>query len=437
MKVAMLTPVVWGAPGPDSLREDQAALLAGSLMRRGLDVMLLAAANGGEATGRGNGAGWLRCPDMARLFERSHEFDLIHSHLELPPAACRNLNGTPLLTTIYGGPAGQSHASRDQAALKSFYVAAGPTANKKASDFLATIYPGVDLSYFTFQPDRDEYLLFCGPIRADSGIRKSLEIAEQSGRRLILTGTVEDPGFFQREVEPHLVGGRVIFVDAAGPEQRRDLLRRAYALLLPNGPTQPCSVAAAQALACGTPVLAVDQGSLSGIVDHGTSGFLADDHAVLANFVPQVASLDRRECRRRAEERFGSDRLASDYLDVYRRVLEQMGREDHRPWGFYEILVGAPDHQVKRITVYPGQRLSYQRHFQRSEHWFVLNGTAVVTRNGRTTSYAPGRSVEIPVGTWHRVWNPGDRNMVFIEVQTGDYFGEDDIERLEDDYGRV
>ena len=112
-------------------------------------------------------------------------------------------------------------------------------------------------------------------------------------------------------------------------------------------------------------------------------------------------------------------------------------QEDQRPWGFYEILSDKTDHKVKRITVYPGQRLSYQRHHRRSEHWYVVSGWGVVTQNGREVELAAGKAVDLPVETWHRIRNSGNENLVFIEVQTGEYFGEDDIERVEDDYGRV
>lgn len=111
--------------------------------------------------------------------------------------------------------------------------------------------------------------------------------------------------------------------------------------------------------------------------------------------------------------------------------------KDFRPWGFYEVLTDMPDHRVKRITVYPGQRLSYQRHFRRSEHWHVLSGTAEVIKDLEGVERVSGQSIDIPVGTWHRVRNLGPENLVFIEIQVGDYFGEDDIERSEDDYGRV
>lgn len=120
------------------------------------------------------------------------------------------------------------------------------------------------------------------------------------------------------------------------------------------------------------------------------------------------------------------------------KTIEPAERENLRPWGFYEILSDSSDHKVKRITVFPDSRLSYQRHFQRSEHWYVVRGKAVVTVDGRDIELAPGRSVDLPVKTWHRVRNPDAReDLVFIEVQTGEYFGEDDIERSEDDYGRA
>ena len=111
--------------------------------------------------------------------------------------------------------------------------------------------------------------------------------------------------------------------------------------------------------------------------------------------------------------------------------------EDHRPWGYYKVLADEPDHKVKRIVVYPGQRLSLQRHRRRSEHWYFVEGVAIVTRGKEDIHVQGGGSVDLPQGSWHRISNPGKEDTVFIEVQTGDYFGEDDIARAEDDYGRL
>ncbi len=107
-----------------------------------------------------------------------------------------------------------------------------------------------------------------------------------------------------------------------------------------------------------------------------------------------------------------------------------------RPWGSYEVVDEGPGFQVKRLSVRPGQRLSYQRHSSRSEHWYVVSGHGVVTLDGAAVDVTPGTAVDVPVGMAHRAECVGDDDLVVIEVQTGSYLGEDDIERLDDDYGR-
>jgi mannose-6-phosphate isomerase len=109
---------------------------------------------------------------------------------------------------------------------------------------------------------------------------------------------------------------------------------------------------------------------------------------------------------------------------------------DRRPWGTYTVLEEDRGFKVKRIEVLPGKRLSYQKHARRAEHWFVVEGTAKVTLDDKEITVAAGEAIDIPIGSAHRVENPGDANLVFIEVQRGDYLGEDDIVRLQDDFGR-
>ena len=116
---------------------------------------------------------------------------------------------------------------------------------------------------------------------------------------------------------------------------------------------------------------------------------------------------------------------------------EENNREDHRPWGYYQILSDEPDHKVKRIVIYPGKRLSLQRHKLRTEHWYIVSGEAIVTLDSRQIPLETGHAVDIPNEAAHRIMNPGTENLVLIEVQTGDNFDEDDIVRLEDDFGRA
>jgi mannose-6-phosphate isomerase-like protein (cupin superfamily) len=110
---------------------------------------------------------------------------------------------------------------------------------------------------------------------------------------------------------------------------------------------------------------------------------------------------------------------------------------ERRPWGSYTVLEDAGTHKVKRIVVEPGRRLSYQRHAHRAEHWFVVCGAGVVTLDGDERRLGVGDAVDIACGAAHRIENDGTDDLVFVEVQHGTSFEEDDIERLEDDFGRA
>ncbi len=111
-------------------------------------------------------------------------------------------------------------------------------------------------------------------------------------------------------------------------------------------------------------------------------------------------------------------------------------RFDRRPWGTFTVLDEGEGYKVKRIEVLPGKRLSYQQHARRAEHWMVVAGSATVTLDGRDIPLGAGDTVDIAVGAAHRVANLGRDTLVFIEIQRGDYLGEDDIVRLEDDFNR-
>ena len=110
---------------------------------------------------------------------------------------------------------------------------------------------------------------------------------------------------------------------------------------------------------------------------------------------------------------------------------------EERPWGSFTVLDEAENYKVKRIEVLPEKRLSYQKHQRRAEHWMVVAGVAKVTLDGREITVATGGVVDVPIGAAHRIENIGSDKLIFIEIQRGSYFGEDDIQRLQDDYGRI
>jgi mannose-6-phosphate isomerase len=117
-------------------------------------------------------------------------------------------------------------------------------------------------------------------------------------------------------------------------------------------------------------------------------------------------------------------------------ALENMS-DENRPWGYFQVLEESASHKVKRIVVNPGKRLSLQRHHHRAEHWYAVEGKGLATIDGKDVVLTKGNAIDIARGVLHRVAALSSEPFVFIEIQTGEYFGEDDIERIEDDFGRI
>ncbi len=450
MKIAMLSPIAWRTPPRDyGPWENIVSLLTEGLVRRGVDVTLFATGDS-ETRGRLISVSpkgyeedkdllpkvW-ECLHISELFERGDEFDVIHNHFDYLPLTYMNMTSTPVVTTIHGFSSPRILPVFKKYNDRAYYVAISEADKNPELNYIATIHHGIDLVQFSFRPDAGDYLLFFGRIHHEKGTKECIEIAKKTGMRLIIAGIIQDERYFEREVRPYLDNDRIIYVGSAGPDKRNELLGQAYALLHPINFDEPFGLSVIEAMACGTPVIAVKRGSMPEVIADGRTGFLVTSVDEMAEAVPRIREIDRAKCRRWIEDSFSVDRMVDQYIRTYEKIRQEGRREDHRPWGFYYILADEIDHKVKKITVYPHQRLSYQRHTHRSEHWYVFNGQAVVTKNGKDRTLTSGQAIDLPVGTWHRIRNPGDDNLVFIEIQTGDYFGEDDIERSEDDYGRV
>nr|HMN69684.1 cupin domain-containing protein [Bdellovibrionales bacterium] len=137
--------------------------------------------------------------------------------------------------------------------------------------------------------------------------------------------------------------------------------------------------------------------------------------------------------------RKGSSQKVKELVDTMKEAGQIEATEhpfETRPWGGFVVLADQREFKAKKITIDPGGQLSYQSHTKRAEHWVIISGTAEFTLNDAKRIVKPGESVYVPIGAKHRMRNPGDEPLIFVEVQTGSYFGEDDIRRFEDDYNR-
>ena len=450
MHIAMLSPIAWRTPprhyGP---WENVASLLTEGLVARGHDVTLFATADSQTSgtlhavCGRGYEEDpaivpkvW-ECLHISELFDHAGEFDIIHNNFDFLPLTYTGLINTPVITTIHGFSSPGILPVYRKYNKKSFYVSISDADRAPDLDYIKTIHHGIDISQFDFRPEPEDYLLFFGRFHHDKGAKEAIEIARTCRRKLVMAGIIQDEDYFKKHVKPFIDDRQVIYVGSAGPEKRNDLLGKAAALLHPINFNEPFGLSVIESMACGTPVIAINRGSMSELIQDGKNGFLVSNTDEAIKAVERVKGIDRAYCRKTVEDNFTIDRMVEKYIAVYEQVLEKTKREDQRPWGFYQVLADEDTYKSKRIVVYPGKRLSLQRHQHRDEHWFVLSGQAMLSVDDNEIILTAGQSVDIPRKALHRIENTGSENLAFIEVQTGDYFGEDDIERLEDDFGRI
>ena len=448
MKIAMLSPLSWRTPprhyGP---WENVVSLITEQLVSMGIEVTLFAT---GDSITKAELA-WVceraysedstldakawECLHIAELFKRADEFDLIHNHYDFLPLSYSGFTHTPVVTTIHGFSSPAILPVYKKYNDSTHYVAISEADKCAELDYIATIHHGIDLEQFSFFEAAGDYLLFFGRIHPDKGVSDAIEVAAKTGKRLVIAGIVQDENYFREQVEPFIDGSMVEYIGSVGPEKRQQVLGGALAMLHLIHFDEPFGLSVVESMACGTPVIAFGKGSMPEIIRHGCTGFIVDDVNAAVLAVGQIDTINRSDCRDEVEQRFTNKHMAHKYVEVYHKILED--RENYRPWGHYEDMLERDDHKIKELIVNPGERLSLQKHQRRAEHWTVVSGEALVTVAMEEILLKPGQSVDVPRGAIHRIMNPGLIPAVLVEVQMGDYFGEDDIIRLEDDYDRV
>lgn len=335
MKIAILSPIAWRTPpreyGP---WEQVASNVAEGLTQAGMDVTLFATGDSitkaalesvcktGYAEDPSVNAKVWECLHISHLMEQAHKFDIIHNHFDFLPLTYSQLTDTPMVTTIHGFSSPDILPVYKKYNDSSYYVSISNSDRSPELHYTATVYNGIHTEDFRFNDSPDDYLLFFGRIHPDKGTRESIKIARQAKRRLIISGLVQDEDYFCEQVSPFIDGDQVIYMGNSGPEQRNRLLGHAYALLHPISFDEPFGLSVAEAMLCGTPVIAFNRGSMPELVRDGKTGFLTAgvDEAVEA--VRQIPAIDRNYCRSWAENRFSDKEMVRNYIDVYENILQ-------------------------------------------------------------------------------------------------------------------
>ena len=340
----MLSPIAWRTPprhyGP---WERFVSLLTEALVEKGVDVTLFATADsktrarlhaicerGYEEDKSIDPKVW-ECLHISEVFERAGaatEFDIIHNSFDFLPLTYSGLVSIPVLTTIHGFSSPKILPVYRKYNGKVFYVSISDADRSPELDYIATIHHGIDLENFTFRPEGGDYLLFFGRIHNDKGTREAIEIAKRASRKLVIAGVVQDREYFERWVEPHINGERqknITYVGSAGPELRDELLGNAYALLHPINFDEPFGFSVVESMACGTPVIAMNRGSMPELIENGVNGLLVSSLEEAVDAVEKVEKIDRARCRKTVEERFTAENMADQYIKVYKRIIEKAG----------------------------------------------------------------------------------------------------------------
>jgi len=336
VKIGMLAPIAWRTPpvhyGPWEL---VTSLITEGLVALGIDVTLFATADS-ETTAELDavcalpyaenpeldGRVW-EALHVAHALRRSGEFDLVHNNLDWLPLSFAELCAAPMVTTIHGfsNRAILPAYRAAQAAGRSAYVSISDSDRVPDLDYAATVYHGIDLSALPFSADGGDDLVILGRIHPDKGTADAIDIARLAGRRLLICGIVQDHDYFAERVRPHIDDDKVVYVGSIGSEQRAQVLGSAHALLHPIAFDEPFGLSVVESMACGTPVVAYQRGSMAEVIDKGQTGFLVDNVSEAVAAVADIANLDRAICRAVAARRFSAERMVLDYVAVYEQVL--------------------------------------------------------------------------------------------------------------------
>ncbi len=338
LRIAMLAPISWRVPprhyGP---WEWVTSLLTEGLVAQGVDVTLFATGDSGTAAklhavcprpyseNPEVDAKVCECLHISEVFEHAGEFDIIHNQFDFLPLTYSRLVHTPLLTTIHGFSSPKILPVYEKYNDNSYYVSISNADRNPNLDYIATIYHGIPVADYPFCNDPDDYLLFLGRIHPDKGTHEAIKVAQRAGARLIIAGIVQDEKYFEEMVAPYVNGDQIRYIGPVGMPEKGELLGRARALLHLIAFDEPFGLSVVEAMACGTPVVAIERGSMRELIGDAKTGFLVANSDEAANKVHSIDRIDRGTCRAWVEEHFTQQRMVEEYLRVYRMILEQEG----------------------------------------------------------------------------------------------------------------
>jgi glycosyltransferase involved in cell wall biosynthesis len=337
MRIAIISPLdIRVPPVGYGGTELVVSLLTEELVQRGHDVTLFA--SGDSITkaklksvypeflrGSAKNGELLNLLNVTSCLEQADKFDVIHNHLLVEGMAIAGLVNTPMLTTLHGNIEGDWRLLFERYA--GYYNTISRACKARLPEkerFVGVVYNAIDVPSYPFNASkREPHLLFLSRISLEKGTHLAIEVAKRSGQRLTIAGNVDttDEEYFKTAVLPHVDGDRIKYIGEADYESKRELLAGAYCLLAPITWPEPFGLFMIEAMACGTPVIALHRGAAPEVVRDRETGFVVDNLEEMVQAVQLVAEIDPFRCREHVERHFSVSRMVDDYLRAYTSML--------------------------------------------------------------------------------------------------------------------
>jgi glycosyltransferase involved in cell wall biosynthesis len=265
----------------------------------------------------------MECLHISNLVESASSFDVIHNHFDFLPLTYSRLINTPLITTIHGFSSGDIIPVYKKYNKSSSYVSISDSDRHPDLDYIATVYNGLDEKLFDTGDGSGDYLLYFGRIHPHKGTYEAIQIAAQCNKNLLICGLIQDENYFNEKVAPFINDSSVKYLGNVAPPKRNELMGGAKALLHPISFEEPFGLSVAEAMMCGTPVIAFNRGAMKELIVNGKTGYLVNTVEEAVEAVPLLDNINRNECRSHAINKFSSGTMVAAYMKLYSRITRR------------------------------------------------------------------------------------------------------------------
>lgn len=352
MKIAQIAPIIESVP-PKKYGGTERVVhcLTEELVRRGHDVTLFASGDSITSaklisvtkkslrelngTSRADGSDALSLLNIGLAYQMQHKFDIIHDHTHVIGLPTANLSKTPVVVTLHD-PVFPNYKQILETFTNPHIVTISKSQGSPAPkmNVIGTVYNGLSMEDYPFSNRSEGYLLFVGSFRKEKGADKAVQVARMLDMPLIIAGKLdtEHMEYFNQTVKPYL-SDKIKYVGEVNEEKRNDLMKNALCFLHPISWMEPFGLTLIEAMACGTPVIGFNKGSIPEIVQHGRTGFVVEDVKEMARAIQEVTTINRKRCRSYALSQFNAEKMTDGYEALYSQLVRQKKSDNQKVVG--------------------------------------------------------------------------------------------------------